>query len=99
MPLGEGQWDIMFGVHASYPFWCGLARTGIEAGYRIRLPNELLGIAVSTSAMSGLPPTRLGYEFQRRCDSICRDAMICDINWRARTCLRACSCPIARCAR
>jgi hypothetical protein len=44
VPLVEGQWDIMFGVHASYPFWCGLAWTGIEAGYRIRLPNELLGI-------------------------------------------------------
>ncbi len=44
VPLGEGQWDIMFGIHASYPFWRGFAWTGIEAGYRIRLPNELLGI-------------------------------------------------------
>jgi len=44
VPLGEGQWDIAFRILASYPFWRGFAWTGIEAGYRIRQPNELLGI-------------------------------------------------------
>lgn len=44
VPLGEGQWDIAFRVFASYPFWGGYAWTGVEGGYRIRMPNELLGI-------------------------------------------------------
>lgn len=44
VPLGEGQWDIAFRLLASYPFAHGFAWTGVEAGYRIRLPNDKLGI-------------------------------------------------------
>lgn len=44
LPLGEGQWDIAFRVLASYPIGRGFAWTGIEAGYRIRQPNDQLGI-------------------------------------------------------
>lgn len=45
VPLGEGQWDITFRIFGSYPFWRGFAWTGVEAGYRIRQPNDQLGIA------------------------------------------------------
>lgn len=44
VPLGEGQWDIAFRIFFSAPFWRGFAWTGVEGGYRIRTPNELLGI-------------------------------------------------------
>ncbi len=44
VPLGEGQWDIAFRALASYPFAKGFAWTGVEAGYRIRLANDQLGI-------------------------------------------------------
>ena len=44
VPLGEGQWDIAFRFLASYPFWEGFAWTGVELGYRIRQPNQQLGI-------------------------------------------------------
>jgi len=44
VPLGEGQWDIAFRIFFSVPFWRGFAWTGVEGGYRIRTPNELLGI-------------------------------------------------------
>lgn len=65
VPLGEGQWDIAFRIFVSYPFWGGYAWTGIEGGYRIRLPNELLGISGLDLGDEWLATYEIGTRFRK----------------------------------
>lgn len=65
VPLGEGQWDVAFRFLASYPFWGGFAWTGIELGYRIRQPNEQLGIGGLDLGDEVLVTWELGARFRR----------------------------------
>jgi len=65
VPLGEGQWDIAFRIFVSYPFWRGFAWTGVEGGYRIRLPNELLGIGGLDLGNEWLATYEIGARFPK----------------------------------